>query len=70
LYNSTSGSAGGGGGTGGRLGGGGGWRLVLLFVEGLVVDVEVTLGLTGADMPVFPGNGWAAGLGLDALVGF
>jgi len=57
LYNSTSGSAGGGGGTGGRIGGGGGWRLALLFVVGLVVDVEVTLGFTGADMPVFPGNG-------------
>lgn len=50
LYSSASGSAGGGGGTGARLGGGGGWRFALL------VDVDVTLGLTGADIPVFPGN--------------
>ena len=58
LYNSISGSAdgGGGGGAGARFGGGGGWRLVLLVVA-LVVDVEVMLGLTGADVFVFPGNG-------------
>lgn len=70
LYNSTSGSAGGGGGAGALLGGGGGWRIVLLALVGLVVDVEVTLGFAGADTLVFPGNGFAAGLGLEVPVGF
>ena len=64
LYNSTSGSVGGGGGTGARLGGSGGWRAVVLVVA------EVTFGFIGADTLVFPGNGFAAGLGLEAPVGF
>jgi len=65
LYSSTSGSACGGGGTGARLGGGGGWRVVPLLV-----DVEVMLDLTGADTLNLPGNGFTAGLGLEAPVGF
>lgn len=36
----------------------------------LVVDVDVTLGFTGGDTLVFPGSGFAAGLGLEAPVGF
>lgn len=36
----------------------------------LFIVVEVTLGFTGADTLVFPGNGFAAGLGLEAPVGF
>ena len=32
----------------------------------LVVDVEVTVCFTGGYTLVFPGNGWAAGLGLEA----
>jgi len=37
---------------------------------GFVVDVEATLGFTGEDTVVFPGNGFAAGLGLEEPVGF
>ena len=43
---------------------------MLLFVVGLVVDVEVALDFAGVDTLVFPGNGFTAGLGLEAPVGF
>ena len=36
----------------------------------LLVDVEVMLDLTGADTLNLPGNGFTAGLGLEAPVGF
>lgn len=44
--------------------------MLLVAVGSLAVDVKVTLGFTGADIPVFPGSDWAAGLDLEEPIGF